>query len=71
MYSSFDAENEMARRRAEAQALGNEYLQVAHLRRHRRFNMAGLLALFKRLRRQESQVVSGNNDRMQADSLPS
>lgn len=43
---SYDAENEMSRRKAEAKTLGDEYWQTAHLRQEERTSRLASIANF-------------------------
>ena len=67
---AFDAEREMNQRRAEAKALGDQYIQLADFNRPRRSFLGALLAGPGRLLRRRPQLPPLLPRRQQADQRP-
>lgn len=67
--NAFDGENEVSRRKAEARAAGDRYMQLASLNQPRRRFVLGawLSAIGRRLRLNRNPLQSVNPSQRQAD----
>ena len=69
---AFDGANEVSRRKAEAKAAGDSYMQLAGFNQPRRrfFLGAWLAALAQRLGKGRDEIASAMTPRQQADQSP-